>query len=60
LPQAASLADAIQKECNITPELIQSSGGVFDVIADGKLIFSKKTTGRFPENTEVIELVKNL
>jgi selenoprotein W-related protein len=34
-------------------ELIASSGGVFEVVADGTLIFSKKQLGRFPEENEV-------
>jgi selenoprotein W-related protein len=38
----------------VTPELIQGGGGIFDVIADGKLIYSKKETGRFPEHQEVL------
>ena len=36
------------------PELIPSSGGVFEVVADGDLVFSKKALGRFPEEDEVI------
>jgi predicted Rdx family selenoprotein len=27
----------------------------FDVVADGKLIFSKQREGRFPEHDEVIQ-----
>ena len=34
-------------------ELIPSSGGVFEVVADGELIFSKKEVRRFPEPGEV-------
>jgi len=34
--------------------LIPSSGGVFEVVADGELIFSKQARGRFPEEAEVI------
>lgn len=34
--------------------LIESGGGVFEVKKDGKLIFSKKKTGRFPEDEEVL------
>jgi len=34
-------------------ELIGGSGGIFDVRVDGRLIFSKKETGRFPENGEI-------
>lgn len=36
------------------PELIPSAGGVFEVVGDGELIFSKKALGRFPEEDEVI------
>jgi predicted Rdx family selenoprotein len=28
--------------------------GQFDVIADGKLVFSKQAAGRFPEHAEVL------
>jgi selenoprotein W-related protein len=34
--------------------LIPSSGGVFEVVADGKTVFSKKQTGRRPEPGEVV------
>ena len=36
------------------PELIEGSGGVFDVTVDGKLIYSKHATGRFPDHDEVL------
>jgi selenoprotein W-related protein len=42
----------------VTAELIESKGGVFEVVADGKTIFSKKNTGRFPEEGEVTELLR--
>jgi len=38
-------------------EYIKSSGGVFEVEKDGKLIYSKRQTGRFPESSEVIGLL---
>lgn len=31
------------------PALVEGSGGVFEVQVDGKLVFSKKATGRFPD-----------
>jgi selenoprotein W-related protein len=34
-------------------ELIESSGGVFEVNAEGRLLFSKKKLGRFPELEEI-------
>jgi selenoprotein W-related protein len=48
------LADALKKKLNIEAELIPGSGGIFDVKADGQMVFSKKVAGRFPESTEVI------
>lgn len=35
-------------------ELVPGVGGVFDITVDGKLMFSKKQTGRFPTDEEVI------
>ena len=35
--------------------MIEGSGGVFEVVADGELIFSKKETGRFPEHQEIFD-----
>jgi selenoprotein W-related protein len=34
-------------------EILPSSGGVFEVTLDGRKIFSKKETGRFPEFEEI-------
>jgi len=33
---------------------MKGAGGVFDVEADGRLLFSKQEKGRFPEDEEVI------
>ena len=38
--------------------MIPSSGGVFEVTVDGKTIFSKKELGRFPEDGEVLGLIR--
>jgi selenoprotein W-related protein len=37
--------------------LIPSTGGVFEVAVDGRLIFSKKELKRFPEEGEIVELL---
>jgi selenoprotein W-related protein len=34
-------------------ELVPSDGGVFEVEVDGKLVFSKKKEGRYPEWAEI-------
>lgn len=41
-------------------ELIKGSGGVFDVTADGSLVYSKHRTGRFPDNAEVVQTLRSL
>jgi len=40
-------------------KIIPSSGGVFEITLDDKLIFSKKKLGRFPNKNEVEETVRN-
>ncbi len=41
-------------------ELVKGSGGVFDVTADGALVYSKHRTGRFPDNAEVVQALRTL
>jgi len=41
----------------VDSELVASHGGVFEVSVDGKLFFSKKKLGRFPEEGEVLKLI---
>jgi len=43
---------------DVDVELIAGSGGVFEVVVDGKQIFSKKKLGRFPEDGEILGLIK--
>ena len=38
-------------------ELIRGGGGIFDVEVDGRLVFSKHQTGRFPNPGEVASLI---
>ncbi len=41
------------KNLNLQP----ASGGVFEVMYNGELIFSKKSLDRFPEKGEIIALI---
>jgi selenoprotein W-related protein len=52
------LADTIRDEIGAVPDLIKGSGGIFDVVVDDKLIYSKHQTGRFPDAFEVINQIK--
>ena len=38
-------------------ELIKSSGGVFEVVIDGVLIYSKKKTGEFPDEVKLVKQI---
>jgi selenoprotein W-related protein len=38
-------------------ELIKSSGGAFEITVDGNKIFSKLDIGRFPEKSEIVNLI---
>lgn len=42
----------------IETRLIPSSGGIFDVMVDGKLVFSKRAMGRHAKPGEVVALLK--
>jgi selenoprotein W-related protein len=37
--------------------LIESSGGVFEVVVDGRLVYSKKQTGEFPDEERLIAVI---
>jgi selenoprotein W-related protein len=38
-------------------ELVKGTSGVFEITIDGRLAFSKKQLGRFPEDSEIDALV---
>ena len=58
LPKASSLESELEQ---IYPgaeiKLVSSGGGVFEVMVNGNLIFSKKSLDRFPEKGEIVNLI---
>ena len=54
------MAEAISNRFGIEPEYIEGAGGIFDVRVNGKLIYSKDRTGRFPEHQEVLDEIAKL
>jgi len=48
------LAATIEREMQVKPALLRGDAGVFEVSADGALVFSKKQMGRFPTDAEVL------
>jgi selenoprotein W-related protein len=53
------LADELQQSLGIEATLVPGSGGIFDVIVDGKLIFSKYDSGRYPNPGEITSLLQS-
>jgi selT/selW/selH-like putative selenoprotein len=47
----------LRGEPDLAIELVKGDRGVFDVRLDGRLIFSKRTAGRFPTPDEIRALV---
>ncbi len=43
---------------DIEVKLVSSGGGVFEIMLDDQLIFSKKSLNRFPEHGEIVDLIK--
>jgi selT/selW/selH-like putative selenoprotein len=52
------LAAQIKEAVGCESELIAGDNGIFDVEVDGKRIFSKHETGRFPEDQEILEKLR--
>jgi predicted Rdx family selenoprotein len=50
---AAELENVLSEESR----LVKSSGGVFEIEDQNQLIFSKKSTNRFPHDGEVLTIV---
>jgi selT/selW/selH-like putative selenoprotein len=54
------LAAEIKQAFGVEPELLKGDNGIFDVLADGTLVFSKHREGRFPDADEVVREVRKL
>ena len=50
----------MKRKLGIDAELIEGEKGIFDVVADGVLIFSKHAEGRFPEEQEILDSLGRL
>jgi predicted Rdx family selenoprotein len=50
------LADSLKSEFGEKVAITPGKSGQFDVLADGKLIFSKSQAGRFPLDGEVEDI----
>ena len=58
-PKASSLEAFLKNNFeNINVQLVSSGGGVFEVKFNQNLIFSKKSLNRFPEHSEIYDLIQ--
>jgi selT/selW/selH-like putative selenoprotein len=54
------LAAEIRQALGIEPELVKGANGIFDVAADGKLVFSRHRDARFPGAEEIVQSLRKL
>lgn len=38
--------------------MIESSGGVFEIVSDGQLLYSKMRTGVFPNEVRLLDMIR--
>jgi len=55
----AELVEKYGKD-KIQAELIAGGGGIFDVVVDGKQVYSKHQTGRFPAYGEIPKAIDEI
>ena len=53
------MAAELKRALKADTKLVAGHGGVFEVAVDGDLIFSKKSQGRFPEDGEVLGIIRS-
>jgi len=53
------LAARIRKTAGVTPTLIASGGGAFEIRVNGELIYSKLETGEWPDFDAIAAQVKS-
>ena len=56
---AVSLAEQLKQSFGSTVDLVKGSNGIFDVEKEGKLLYSKKITGEFPDEAKLIGELKS-
>jgi len=48
----------LKEKFDVDVELISSDGGVYEIVVDGKNIFSKKALNRFPDDGEIAGMLQ--
>jgi selenoprotein W-related protein len=58
LPEATSVAAEVKKIQGTDVQLVPGKNGIFEIKKNGKIIYSKEETGRFPKPGEVTALLR--
>ncbi len=51
------MAAKIKEALGVEPRLIPEGRGIFDVVVNGNLVYSKFETGHFPDNDQLVALL---
>ena len=51
------MAAKIKEALGVESRLIPKGRGIFDVVVDGNLVYSKYETGTFPDNDRLVSLI---
>jgi len=52
------LRDDLSRSVGVTPRIRFGGFGQFDVMVDGKVVFSKKQAGRSPTAADIVRVIK--
>lgn len=50
----------LKDKFGVEAKLIAGSGGIFEVTVDGKMVFDKYLSGRFPDAQEIIDKINQI
>lgn len=51
------MAAELKREFSVDSRLVEGSRGIFDVRVDGRVVYSKFKTNRFPDDGEMVKLI---
>ncbi|WP_281269256.1 Rdx family protein [Ammoniphilus oxalaticus] len=65
MPKAISLVEELMSDDNFRNDvedvaLLPKGGGIFEITVNDRLVYSKKELDRFPEENEVVGLIREL
>lgn len=54
------MEEELRNKFDANVELIAGSGGEYEIVVDGKKIFSKRELNRFPNDGEIEQIINSL